>query len=244
MSDFLLQENDGLSETEAAPVSESDVLTTIKDSQVGGMLPRQEQAAPSLEKPVSERLQDLVARDEQFRSKVDPERVQKALADPQEKQKFLEEMRLVDRVNRAAVQEMIDKGELQTAEDFNNAALIFQHGEVPADFRQAFELSMEAVRRGMLPERTLLKQAFDRYMIEIQLAQGVPISEVKQRFGTQEYPAADGKLLRPANDGLAHAEEKVVLGIPLAENEQIAEGTLDPEAVVNQLQEKITSLYT
>lgn len=239
MDDRILQETE-----EARPSEAETSLTTIKEQQVGtgsGTKSRQEQET-SPKKSVAERLKELVERDEQFRSKVDLERIKRAQEDPEEKRKFLEEMKLVDRVNRAAVQEMIDRGELQTAEDFNNAALIFQHGEIPEDFRKAFNLSLEAVRRGMLPERTLLAQAFDRYMITSQLAKGVPGSEAKQRFGTQEYPDANGNLFRPINDGLATGEEKVVLGIPLVEDEQEVDLAPDATVVIQQLQEKLNGL--
>jgi len=79
MDDQSLQNDRVLNEAEGAPVAEPDTLTIIKEPQVGGSRsPKQEQAASSHEKPVSERLEELVARDEQFRSKIDPERVKRA----------------------------------------------------------------------------------------------------------------------------------------------------------------------
>lgn len=75
-----------------------------------------------------------------------------------------------DLKRRKRVDEIFGEGCLRTREDFAAAAMIFQHGEVPGHFFQAFLWFREA---GMKPEQAL---AIDRYLTK---------SGRKQLFGTQ-----------------------------------------------------------
>lgn len=43
---------------------------------------------------------------------------------------------------------MLDKGEIKRAQDFADAAVLFQHGEIADDYLLAHVLAMEAVIRG------------------------------------------------------------------------------------------------
>lgn len=48
---------------------------------------------------------------------------------------------LKDRARRERVAQMVSKGELQSAEDYFYAGMVFQHGECPDDFLMAHILS-------------------------------------------------------------------------------------------------------
>ncbi len=50
--------------------------------------------------------------------------------------------------HRTELRSMLDKGEVKLAQDFADAAVIFQHGEVADDYLLAHVLAVEAVIRG------------------------------------------------------------------------------------------------
>jgi hypothetical protein len=52
-----------------------------------------------------------------------------------------------DRARRDEVAKLVQAGQLKTGRDFRRAALIFQHGETVADYREASRLAVEAVKR-------------------------------------------------------------------------------------------------
>lgn len=186
---------------------------------------------------VQDRLQEVFDRDEQYRGKLDQNRLEDALRDPAAKTKLLHEMRLSDRVNRLEVQKMIDTGELRTAADFNTAAIIFQHGENTVDCRKAFELSLKAIQAGQPASASLVPAAFDRYLIYEQLDRGVPLDQVTQRFNTQTLPDAQGGRFRPGVDGKATKDELQLFGL-LSSQDQGSEN-LDKASVLTSLQNKI-----
>ncbi len=107
------------------------------------------------------------------------------LTDLNIKKAVLSQIDAEDRQRRQIVTELIKKGLLTTADDYHNAALIFQHGENSQDYRTAFKLSVQAVQLGQPPCVSLLAQTFDRYMLATQKEGGVPDTELTQRYGTQ-----------------------------------------------------------
>lgn len=149
----------------------------------------------------SERLDQLVALDQQFRSKGSPD----SIPNPE-----------TDRKSREEVRRMIEAGEVKTADDFVKASLIFQHGESLGDFSTAFTLSARAVELGKVPAFTILAQAFDRYMVFKQQQQGVSPENIKQRYGTQAL-MQDGISKYYFLDGLVNPDEKVMFE-PLLES--------------------------
>jgi hypothetical protein len=74
------------------------------------------------------------------------------------------------------VREMLAKGQLKTAQDFHDAAFIFQHSQEPKDYLLAHVLVVEAVIKGDDSSKWISAATLDRYLQAI----GQP-----QVFGTQ-----------------------------------------------------------
>ena len=72
-----------------------------------------------------------------------------------------------DKARAARVLVLLNDGELKTAEDYYNAALIYQHGSSPDDFKLAFSLATISSR--LTPSnpapKWLAAAAWDRYMV-------------------------------------------------------------------------------
>jgi hypothetical protein len=82
------------------------------------------------------------------------------------------------KVRESKVKALLAAGELETGEDFNEAAFIFNHGNNPDDCLFAHVLAMEAVLKGSNGAKWTEAATLDRYLQSI----GRP-----QVFGTQ-YP--------------------------------------------------------
>jgi hypothetical protein len=83
-----------------------------------------------------------------------------------------------DTVRRAEVMKLVATGALMTAEDYINAALIFQHGQQPEDIRMAFSMSTIAIRLDPESKRakSLSASNWDRILMRL---------EKPQWYGTQ-----------------------------------------------------------
>ena len=95
-------------------------------------------------------------------------------ADQTERANFLnmsEEERLKlfenDRIRRKRVGEILGEGCFKTAEDYAAASLIYQHGDVPDHFYQAFVWANRAVQLGDLEQKQLVAMTIDRYLVSI-----------------------------------------------------------------------------
>lgn len=97
----------------------------------------------------SRELQRLVAKDQADRqdNKLDPGTIERDLA------------------RRKRVAEIFGEGCFETAADFAAGALVFQHGDVPEHFLQAFIWSKRAVELGHEKSRRLMALAIDRYLV-------------------------------------------------------------------------------
>lgn len=137
----------------------------------------------------------------------------------------MEEVHAQDTSRRERVQAMIDNGELLDPGDFYNAALIFQHGETPADFEQANKLAEKSMQMGHEPAKWLYAATLDRYLHR---------TTGQQRFGTQftaETKEAPWKLVPvdPATTDEMRAEYNVRPYTELLEKERkLNDGSLDP----------------
>jgi hypothetical protein len=80
---------------------------------------------------------------------------------------------------RRVVSSMLEKGQVQTGEDFHDAALLFQHGESADDYLLAHILAVEAVIKGDDKSKFLAAATLDRYLQSI---------NKPQVFGTQYAP--------------------------------------------------------
>ncbi len=81
-----------------------------------------------------------------------------------------------DAQRRRRAHKLLWAGALRTGEDYHRAAMIFQHGETPADFLLAHILATTALSKGHRESRWLAAAALDRYLHSA----GQP-----QVFGTQ-----------------------------------------------------------
>lgn len=72
-----------------------------------------------------------------------------------------------DKLRRERIGQIFGEGCFNSAEDFNNAALIFQHGEVPDHYYQAFIWANKAVSMGQSNGKGMAAVAIDRYLVGI-----------------------------------------------------------------------------
>lgn len=96
--------------------------------------------------------------------------------------KQLEQMRVRDQMRRVRVSEIFAEGCFKTSDDYAEAALIYQHGEVPDHYYQAFIWSNRAVALGDNSQRQMAALAIDRYLVSI---------GKKQLFGSQAFASPD-----------------------------------------------------
>ena len=82
-----------------------------------------------------------------------------------------------DRKRRMRVAEIFGEGCFKTAEDYSNAAMVFQHGERPEHFWQAFQWAKKADSMGGdKSKKRMMALTVDRYLTS---------SGKKQLFGSQ-----------------------------------------------------------
>ncbi|MBA2649729.1 MAG: hypothetical protein H0U75_09100 [Legionella sp.] len=81
-----------------------------------------------------------------------------------------------DLKRRKRVGEIMGEGCISTMEDYAAAALIYQHGDVPDHYYQAFIWASKALSLGDLKQKALVAMTIDRYLISI---------GKKQLFGSQ-----------------------------------------------------------
>lgn len=93
-----------------------------------------------------------------------------------------------DEKRRKRTQELLDSGQLHSAEDYNGAAFVFQHGNKPEDFLKAHLLAMVAVARGMPSAIWIAGATLDRYLQSIRQPQvlGTQYLRVDGPSATQE----------------------------------------------------------
>jgi hypothetical protein len=104
--------------------------------------------------------------------------VDKQINDPAHKQMLTDEYNKRGADRRVRIRELLARGELQQAQDFHDAAFLFQHGETADDYLFAHVLATDAVIRGDNTSKWITAATLDRYLQLI----GKP-----QIFGTQ-YP--------------------------------------------------------
>ena len=102
----------------------------------------------------------------------------------------------VERLRR--IKELVQAGDLATADDFDRAALVFQHGDIFEDYATAHELSVCALLLGKRSASWLAGASYDRMLVNC----GIP-----QRFGTQYGSAGSSfRLQRYETWGINDAE--------------------------------------
>lgn len=81
-----------------------------------------------------------------------------------------------DAERRKIVHQMLESGALKTGEDFEDASVIFQHGDKPQDYLLAHVLATTAMAKGDANARWIAAATLDRYLQSI---------KQPQVFGTQ-----------------------------------------------------------
>jgi hypothetical protein len=116
-----------------------------------------------------------------------------------------------DKARLKRVKELYTQNLLQTANDYDCAATVLQHGDVPEDFLLAHEFWVVAISKGKNDRDTMAMVAAseDRYLMNI----GRP-----QRFGTQLRSEGNGPFqLYPIDAGVTDGLRHVMIGHSLAE---------------------------
>jgi hypothetical protein len=111
------------------------------------------------------------------------------------------EMYMHDAARRAQVAKLLQDGKLKTAEDFYDAALIFQHGSTADDYLLAHVLAMDAMAKGDTSARALAAVTLDRYLQR---------AGKKQIFGTQYLDARYAFSLQHPDDKNLDEELKAI----------------------------------
>lgn len=123
-----------------------------------------------------------------------------------------------DHQRLARTKEIVAAGGLKTAQDYFNAAVIFQHGAKPEDYQKAHELAIEAYARDIKNTRAkwLIAASEDRFLRSI----GKP-----QIFGTQFKKNDQGIWeLEPIDESVMTDAQRAAWGVPsLAEQRKRAE---------------------
>jgi hypothetical protein len=116
-----------------------------------------------------------------------------------------------DKTRLKRVKELYIQNLLKTAHDYDCAATVLQHGEVPEDFLLAHEFWVVAISKGKNDPDTLslVAASEDRFLMNI----GRP-----QRFGTQLRSEGNGPImLYPVDGGVSDELRRLMIGHSLAE---------------------------
>jgi hypothetical protein len=106
-----------------------------------------------------------------------------------------------DVVRRAQVAQLLHDGKLKTAEDFSDAALIYQHGSTEDDYLLAHVFAMEALAKGDASARQLAALTLDRYLQR---------AGKKQIFGSQYLDAQYAFSLQHQDDKNVDQQSKSI----------------------------------
>jgi hypothetical protein len=96
-----------------------------------------------------------------------------------------------DALRRVEAKSLLAAGALTTAQDFHDAAFIFQHGHDPDDYLLAHILAIDAIVKGDTSSKWLAAATLDRYLQAI---------GQKQVFGTQYLSKSYSYSLQHKND--------------------------------------------
>ena len=117
-----------------------------------------------------------------------------------------------DTARRARTRQLLEQGLLNSGDDYYYAAMVFQHGEVPADYLLAHVLAIAAQNRGRADANWIATATLDRYLQSI----GQP-----QIMGTQFPYAPDGSVSQGEYDrALIPGALRPALGLPTPAQEE------------------------
>jgi hypothetical protein len=84
--------------------------------------------------------------------------------------------------NRKEVAALFAEGCFTTGRDYHNAAVVYQHGEVPEHYYQTFVWASRAVQLGDSEARWLIPRAIDRYLMNSGFKQLYATNLINDRF--------------------------------------------------------------
>ncbi len=95
-----------------------------------------------------------------------------------------------DEERRSSVRKIIDADQLHTADDYFEAALVFQHGLKPEDFLLAHTLAVIATAKGHSEGTSLAAKSLDRYLQSVKQPQiyGTQFSSSKINLPVTQEP--------------------------------------------------------
>ena len=148
---------------------------------------------------MNEELKGLYEADVKSRSGVDWD-------DPEQVKTAVEQ----DKERRVRVEKLLESDKVKDATDYHHAALIFQHGDSPSDYRKANKLAKRAMEMGDERSKWLYAATLDRWL----LSTGKP-----QKFGTQfkKEKNGDWELAQPIDKTVTDAERAQYNVPPLSE---------------------------
>lgn len=114
-----------------------------------------------------------------------------------------ERLRKRDEARLKGVKSMISKGQLITADDYFNAALVCQHGDSFEDYALAHELSVASMMLGHRTGAWLAAASYDRMLINM---------GHRQRYGTQWFLVEGKQLLSPLDEAGMNETQRKALG--------------------------------
>ena len=143
----------------------------------------------------------------------------KSLADADQKDRDVDFSKLPDKAahkisgrddkRRKRVAEIFAEGCLQTADDYHDAALIFQHGSAPDHFLLTYLWASRAVALGDPDAQWLVPRGIDRYLMN---------TGSKQLYATQGFSQEHGcHCLWPVEETATDADRLKIGSKPLAE---------------------------
>ncbi len=92
-----------------------------------------------------------------------------------------------DRKRRKRIGEIFGEGCFHSAKDYGNAALIYQHGDMPEHYYQAFIWANKAASLGDSHIKNLAALAIDRYLISLNKKQLFGSQATKKSFDNECY---------------------------------------------------------
>jgi hypothetical protein len=105
-----------------------------------------------------------------------------------------------DKRHRELAHQMLEAGTLHSAQDFEDASFIFQHGDTPQDYLLAHILAMAAMEKGDANARWIAAATLDRYLQSV---------KQPQVFGTQYRWDNEGP--NPSKDATQQPYDKALL---------------------------------
>lgn len=163
------------------------------------------ESEPKIQAERSKELQQLLSQDQSdYRAELDkhPER-------PLDIKKMIQ-MAVNDLKRRKRVGEILAEGCFKSASDYSAAAMIYQHGNAPDHFFQAFIWALKAVTLGDSTAKELVALTVDRYLIK---------SGHKQIFGNQLEKIENRTCLcmAPVEESFPDSKRSEYLGRDLAD---------------------------